>query len=277
MIPRKASDNLPYVVWFIIYFLVFWLITGLHWIGLIILLIVYTISIIFAFSPAAEILWRTINGVRPLRIRQEKLRLLPLFKEVYTEAVNVVPSLSRGIKLYIKEDMNINASSFGRKTLVLTRGSLELLDDECLKGLLIHELGHFVHYDTVAVLIASIGNFFMITLMKYLTDLKKVIDEKKKDSIIMGCVKFLYDCIFYIFRSIQFLCDSVLMHISRKNEYLADLFAYHCGFGAEMTAVLIEIYNSIISKPQSIKELIKSDHPPITKRIEHLEKMLYSD
>ena len=36
--------------------------------------------------------------------------------------------------------------------------------------------------------------------------------------------------------------------------------------------VLIEIYDVSISKPQSVKEQLKSTHSPITSRIERLEE-----
>ena len=269
------NGKAPYFFWFIFYFLLFWALTGFNAIAFIVLLSIYAISIIFAFSPAAEIFWRMVNGVRPLRIRNEKLRLLPLFKEVYIEAVKKEENLSRSIRLYIKEDMNINAFAFGQKTLVITRGSIELLSDDCLKGLMVHELGHFAHDDTVAVLITSVGNFFYSMLMKYLTDLKKAVDTNKKNSLLMGCVKSVVDVIYYLFRGIQFLSDLILMYASRQNEYLADLFALDCGYGAEMAEVLIQIYQMMINKPQKIKAIINSSHPPITKRIESLEMILY--
>jgi len=143
MLPRKATDNIPYIVWFFIYAAIFWLLTGASLGSLITVIAVYAILLIIAGLPVAERLWRLISGVRPLRLRSEKERLLPLFKEVYSEAVKIQPNLPRNIHLFIKEDMNVNAFAFGWETLVITRGSLELLDDECLKGLIAHELGHF--------------------------------------------------------------------------------------------------------------------------------------
>jgi len=57
--------------------------------------------------------------------------------------------------------MTINAFAFGKSTLVLTRGSLELLNDDCLKGLIVHEFGHFSHRDTEAILLTTVSNFFI--------------------------------------------------------------------------------------------------------------------
>ena len=40
--------------------------------------------------------------------------------------------------------------------------------------------------------------------------------------------------------------------------------------------MLLEIYSVSISKPQSVKEQLKSTHPDITLRIERLEEALYN-
>ena len=53
--------------------------------------------------------------------------------EVYKQASKVNPDLPKNIKLYVQENMDINAFAFGKSTLVLTKGSLELLDDDGLK------------------------------------------------------------------------------------------------------------------------------------------------
>jgi len=58
-------------------------------------------------------------------------------------------------------------------------------------------------------------------------------------------------------------------------QYLADGFAVKSGFGKELANVLNEIYQVSISRPQSVKEQLKSTHPPITIRIERLENGIY--
>lgn len=263
---RRIFSNWTYFLWFLFYFIGFSILTA----GLII--IFYIISVPLAFSPLAEILWRGLSGVRPLRLKQEKKRLLPLFSEVYKGAIKTVPKLSRKIRLYIQEDMSINAFAFGKRTLVLTRGSLELLDDECLKGLIAHELGHFYHYDTITSLFATVSNLFLTLLVKLFTKIKSYFD---KDNIgfIESIFKFLFDLLYYIVRSVEFVGDLLLMRTKRKHEYLADAFALHIGFGQDLTKVLLEIYGVSIEKPKSVKEHMNSSHPHITKRIERLEKV----
>jgi len=213
-------------------------------------LIYYALAIPFALSPLAESLWRSLSGVRPLRLRKEKQRLIPLFHQVYRGAVTADPKLTQKIRLYIKEDMGINAFAFGRRTLVLTRGSITLLSDDCIKGLIAHEFGHFSHYDTVISLFITV-TYLPITLIKKLFD---YITNKFRKEPKNGIISMSY---------------------SRKNEYLADKFALNSGFGYELTEVLLEIYEVSFTKPKSVKEQLRSSHPPITKRIERLENSLY--
>jgi len=259
------KNNLAYLAWFLFYVLPISLITD----G--IALIFYAITVSFAFSPVAENLWRRVAGVRPLRIKSEKERLLPLFKEVYQGAIKANPKLSKDIKLYIKEDMTINAFAFGKSTLVLTKGSTLHLNDECLKGLIAHEFGHFSYKHTDALLLFTVANLPMSFIIRKLTDVKDHFDNNKRRSLIIGS---LCDFLYYLFKGLDFLGDLILMHSSRKNEYTADEFSVKSGFGKELTDVLIEVYGVSVSEPQSVKEQLRSTHPHVTLRIEQLEKAI---
>jgi len=265
----RAEGNGAYVAWFLYYFILF----SVASLGIAIPF--YAITVILAFTPAAEKLWRWTTGVRPLRLHSEKERLLPLFKEVYTGSFAANQKLSKGIRLYIKEDMTINAFAFGKSTLVLTRGSLELLNDDCLKGLIAHEFGHFSHRHTEAVLLARVSNFYVSFIISKLTDLKNRLDLENKAGIANGFFKVIVDIMYYLWKATDFIGELILMHRSRENEYLADSFAERSGFTKELADVLIEIYSVAISKPQSIKEQLKNTHPHITLRIERLERTLY--
>ena len=227
-----CSGNLPYLLWVGFYFLLFWLALGGGSLNFIILFLGYVALIAFAFTSLAEALWRTICGVRPLRTRAEKTRLKALLAEVYAEAQELDQDIPKSIKLYIHEDMDINAYAFGQGTLVLTKGSIALLSDDCLKGLIAHELGHFAHYDTRVQLIASVGNLLPSLLFKMLDYMAR-----------------LYAPMKVIVKPLFFFNDCFLMHGSRHQEYMADEFALRCGFGGELTLALSEINEVMIEKP----------------------------
>jgi len=264
------ENNKIYLVWFALYFAFFVYITrGFA-------LAFYILTIPIALSEEAEAVWHMVSGIRPLRLKSEKERLLPLFEEVYHGALWANPDLSKSIKLYIKEDMTINAFSFGKSTLVLTRGSIELLDDDCLKGLLAHEFGHFSKKHTEAILIGAVGNLPMSFIIRRLTDLRNHFNnQENRRTLITGIFFIFFDLIYWLFRGLEFIGDVILMYSSREHEYIADEFATRAGFGTELTKVLIEIYGVSISKPQSVREQLRSTHPHITLRIEELEEVLY--
>lgn len=269
-IKNLIKNNIAYLLWFAFYFLLFSILTG----G--IMAFLYIITVLLALTPASENIWRMVEGVRPLRLKSEKERLLPLFKEVYQGAVGANPKLSKSIKLYIKEDMSINAFAFGKSTLVLTRGSIELLNDECLKGLIAHEFGHFSHRHTEALLLFTVANLPMTFIIKKLTNIKTRINNREnRGSIITSTFIGLYDILYYFFKAIDSVGALILMHSSRRNEYTADAFSIKSGFAQNLTDVLIEIYSASITKPQSVKEQLRSTHPHITKRIERLEAVIY--
>ncbi|MCL2141243.1 MAG: M48 family metalloprotease [Dehalococcoidia bacterium] len=265
----QMKSNWAYVAWFLFYFILFSVMT------LGIAIPFFIITVILAFTPIAEKLWRKVSGIRPLRLKSEKERLYPLFGEVLFKLIGTKVKISPKIMLYTKEDISINAFAFGKSTVVLTRGSIELLNDDCLKGLIAHEFGHFANKDTEAVLLSTVSNFFMSFTINKLTDLKNRYDEEnKKSGLVTGFFKAIFDLVYYIFKAINFIGELILMHTSRRNEYLADMFAHRIGFGKELAEVLNEIYSVSVSKPQSVKEQLKSTHPDITLRIERLEEAL---
>jgi len=272
---KEIYSNWPYIFWFGFYFTLFWLVLGASPQAFGIVALIYGASILFAISPLAEVLWRSVARVRPLQTEHEKNRLMPLFEDVYRRAIENDPKLSRKINLYIQEDMDINAFAFGRGTLVLTKGSIELLSDECLKGLMAHEFGHFSHFDTMVILIAYVGNIFMSLLMKFIRGIARILlfIVRKKDATYAIVFKIVYWIIHGVYSSILFVGDLILMATSREHEYMADGFAHKCGFGNELKDVLYQIQQVSMSSPGSVVEQLRSTHPPLGKRIERLEKL----
>ena len=251
-----------YVLWLLFCIVLFSILT----LGLIIPF--YLVFIIIAILPSAEELWRVVNGIRPLRIFAEKERLQPLLKEVYvTYRKYRKETHTQDIQLHIQESMEINAFAFGRETLVLTKGAIDLLGDDELKGLIAHELWHFHNYDTLVALFSWVANFPMVFLMKKL--------HRINDSLEAGITKFLFNVVFIVFRFIEFIGDLILMRQSRYQETLADALAMKMGYGKELTGALIQIYQISMEKPKSITEMLKATHPPITERIDLLETYMY--
>ena len=261
---KSIFNSWSYLVWYAFYFILLTVLTAGG------IIPTYIILFILAFRPVSERLWRWVTGIRPLRIKAEKERLLPLFEEVYTSYAEKENSThTRKIKLYIQESMSIGAFAFGRETLVLTKGSIDLLSDDALKGLIAHELAHFHNYDTMAILFSYVANFPISFLIKKLRQVDSTLND--------GFIKFLFSIIYALFRLLEFISDLIIMHQRRKSEYQADFCALRWGYGEELTGALIQMYQISMEKPKSIGDMVRGTHPPITKRIERLEMILSSE
>jgi hypothetical protein len=101
---------------------------------------------------------------------------------------------------------------------------------------------------------------------------KKELEKASKGNFVMGMFKTLNDAVYMLVKIIEWIGTLIITRTSRINEYRADHFALRCGYGVELTDVLIEIYGASISKPESVKEILKSAHPHVTLRIERLER-----
>jgi len=273
---KEIISNWPYIFWFLFYFMMFWLITGATADGFLIVFVIYISSILFSFTPLAEGLWRSVLGLRPPRTEAERERLDSLFADVLDNGMEESPNISRNTRLFIQEEMDINAFAFGRNTLILTKGSVELLSDDCLKGLMAHELGHFAHYDTMVLLITTVGNILFSLLMKILQVIANILlfIVRGKDPTFSMIFKILYKIVVGIHTAILFIGDMILMQVSRKHEFMADEFANKIGFGDELIKVLSHINMVAGAEPEKIIEQLRSTHPPLTKRIEVLERII---
>ena len=268
------NGNSAYIFWFLFYFTLFWLIFGASIISFLVVLGLYTVSILLAFSSIAESLCRKAWKARSLHLMREQERLLPLFKEVYIQACNVDAKLSRVIKLFVEESMSINAYAFGRETMILTRGSIELLSDDNIKAIMAHEFGHFSNGDTIINMLTMVGNFYYTIFLVVITKLKNFLDGQTRGGFLEP-LRWIYLIIYWFFRGIFGLSNLILLHVSRKQEYIADYFAVRCGYGKEMAELLNVIYSVSFGDSKNILEQIRSTHPPTTKRIERIERVVY--
>ena len=103
-------------------------------------IIIFQLVIIgIAISPIGEFILRFIYGAKSIKTNKDKERLLPLFNEVYDTIKEKSHYSNNNIKLYIDNSMNINAYAMGRRTIVITKGAMESLPDNQIKGVLAHE------------------------------------------------------------------------------------------------------------------------------------------
>ena len=268
---RHILSNWPYIFWFAFYFFLSVLIFGASIDSLKVVAVIYAVSLVAAFLPVTEAVVRFFSGVRSLKTSHEKERLIPIFDEVYEKARQTNPHIFKGIRLYINNSMDVNAFAFGKKTLVITRGATELLSDDCLYGIMAHEFGHFSNFDTMVLLVSTVGNIIMSTILKLILWIVNLLHRYAKARYDSNIIKIIYSLIAFIYSAIVFIGDVILMSVSRKHEYLADEFAYRSGYGDELIGVLTELDAIMMSEPKGVMDILRRTHPSLPCRIAKLE------
>ena len=278
---RFLKSNILYIIWFATYFTIAWFIFGANAKSFAIVSVIYSISMITALSPVGEILLRGMQGCRLPVTEQEKNYLLPLFEEVYENAKQENPSLNRGIKIYVMDEMYVNAFAVGRKTIAVTRGALSTFTRDELKGILAHELGHMTFGHTKALLLSCIGNIlftFIIFVLRLALNILQVISGVTAHFNVIGAiiaiptfiVKLIFEMSIFVFINAG---EMFLSINSRVNEFEADKFAYTIGFGKELTDSLYLLQKISMNAKMTLSQKMKSSHPHTASRIQNLERL----
>lgn len=276
---KNLAKNFIYVVWVIIYFSLAWSILGADWDSFVLVFFLYGISILIALSPIGEVLLRFIEKVRPISTKEEKEYLLPIFEEVYENAKEKDIKLNDNIRLYIIDNMYVNAFAIGRKTIAVTMGAIQTFSQDELKGVIAHEFGHLSNGDTKALLLSTIGNgifTILIFIMRIIMLIIEVVFSLMRIpflDVFAVVARFLFDIGIIIF---SYVSQIILSINSRQNELWADKFAFDIGYGEELIDSLYILQKISLPHNLSILDRLRASHPNTAKRIEHLENLLDS-
>ena len=278
---KFLSSNILYILWFALYFTFTWILFGANVASFIITTIVYGGSVGIALSPLGEVLLRLVENCREPQTDVERSYLLPLFEEVYENAMEVTPSLNKGIKIYIMDAMYVNAFAIGRQTVAVTKGALETFTEDELKGILAHELGHMNYGHTKALLLSVIGNLFFNIFIWVLRLVFKIFQTIANIVSYFNWIALIFSFFIFITR----LCVDILTFLfinlsqiilasnSRSNEIEADRYAYDIGYGRELTNGLYLLQKMDIQAEVSIMDKAKASHPHLAYRIGQLEML----
>lgn len=132
------------------------------WLCLLYGILLYGATATIALSPLGEWFFRLTNGCKKIEDPAIRNRLEPLFEEVKNQAKIKHPDfiVDDRIALYMSDDNVLNAFALGRRTVCVTRGLLQLSDEQ-IKGVLGHEFGHLASHDTDLSLLITVGNFLI--------------------------------------------------------------------------------------------------------------------
>ena len=117
-----------------------------------------------------------------------------------------------------------NAFTYGRTKndarVILTRGIFELLDEEEVKAVAGHELGHAVHYDMLVMTVAQLVPMVLYAIYQVCIKYKPSSSDKD-DSKATGAIKLIGVSAYILY----IIANYIVLWLSRSREYYADQFA----------------------------------------------------
>ncbi len=234
-----------------------------------------------------------LTGASPL-LREENPR-------VYYMAEGL--SIAAGIpmpKVYVIEEQGMNAFATGRNpgkgVVVLTRGIINNLDDEELKGVIAHELSHIKNYDILlgTVIVILVG---MVTIISNLMFRSFLFGGNRRSSSSKNAGGGIFSLVFLIIGLILIIFSPLIaafirFAVSRQREYLADsngalITRYPAGLANALKK--ISLYSEVRTANNATEHMfiaspfgkntkiafssLFNTHPPIAERIKRLQEM----
>lgn len=245
-----------------------------YWQALLIGIALYLVSLTIALSPIGEWILRLQTGCRKIEREEQKKFIEPIFREVYEKAKELDSSISDNVQLFINEDKDPNAFATGRKTICVTEGLLQMPEDQ-IKATLGHEFGHLAHKDTDLILVITIGNFFVTTIVTIIKVFLIIINliaalsrtEAITEFITSALTLLFVDAVMWVWTKIGTM---LVMKSSRANEYEADEFSFRLGYGDSLCALLDSFTHS---GAKGLFATLESSHPDKNDRIAKLQNL----
>lgn len=236
--------------------------------------IITLIYIIIALSNPLEWLYRKLEDVRHIATKSEKEYLIPIFKEVYKQAIQNYPYIGKNIQLYIVDTMKIESFALGRNTIAVTRGMIETVTPEQLKGILAHEFSHIAlcHSQTKLIIAVTSGIFLWTALL--IDRLLMTLINLTQKSIISLPIEFIHFIFSLIIKFVFNVADLIIFSGGRSMEYTADKTVQKIGYGEQLKSALYKIYDMEITDHKTLAKRIYAEHPRTAYRIERLENLL---
>jgi heat shock protein HtpX len=252
------------------------------------------ISIIMSFSSYyySDRIVLGLTGARPVS-REESPRIYYMVEGLCIAAGLPVP------KIYMIEDGGMNAFATGRNpehgVVVLTRGLVDNLNDEELKGVIAHELSHIKNYDILlgTIIVVLVG---MITIISNIIFRSFIFGGGRRRTgrsagggtfsiifLLLGLALLILSPIIAtiirlaISRNREFLADSTGALISRYPAGLANALrkiSQHSEVKTASNATAhLFIANPFAEKAKAVFSNLFNTHPPTEERIKRLERM----
>jgi heat shock protein HtpX len=227
-----------------------------------------------------------MNGAKEITMANNK-RVYRIVENLCITAGMPIP------KIYEIPDTSLNAFATGRNpktsSIAFSTGIMEKLNDRELAGVAAHELSHIKNYDILVMIIALV----MVNVVQLLAELlfRTILRGGNRGGDKKGNMAYIYIAAILLYVVGGLVAILVQKSISRKREFIADSNAALITRDPQALADALKKVSQdarieAIDGKRSFASLyianplqdgwferMFSTHPPITKRIEILEKM----
>jgi len=244
-------------------------------------LAVVVVGVISA-SPIGEVFARLFFPIRK-PTRREAAVLSAAFDRVQ-EAYAQRYKRRLKAKLYLIDDPMLQAIALGSGTIAVTRGALEVVEDDELVGLLAHEAAHLHHGDSVVTL--------ALMDMNLITTVQGLLSWVWTAVVVILWLLAMIKGVFFtwvtllIFAAPFILLAGILVSVGlilgvtlmlrfadRSVEYRADRFAGGFGFGPGLVGFLDRLSGMEANSEHHFLVMYLQSHPPTALRIDRLEQL----
>ncbi len=238
-------------------------------------MIVLFAGVVFCFTLVISFLYpifsRVGNKFVPLEEGELKDRLMELLTShgYQVKAIEVMDASRRTTKL------NAYFTGFGKmKTIVLFDNLLNAMSADEICAVFAHELGHGLHKDVLKQQIMNFGNLVLMAVVAYATVQNPALHTA------FGFAEVNYGFAYILMGVglglLQPFTGILMNAYSRKAEYRADRQAVKEGYGASMVTALKKLARDNFAHlaPSSVNVVLEYSHPPLSRRIEEVEKAM---
>ncbi len=239
-------------------------------VGVVMGVVIYIVTQMIVVGVVGDKLLQGQSGCAEIKDRAILDRLRPIFDRVYADARAVSPHISDKVRFCMSEDEFPNAYASGRTTVCITRGLLDMEDDQ-IEGILAHEFGHMAHRDTDESQVIWLGNIFIsvfLSILGVIAMLFCAICSTKDGLEFMGKVgKALQAFIAITLINVWVMLGTMVCGMTnRQEEYDADRYAAELGRGPMLVSALAEI-DSGSGAAKGVWKALNSSHPDTQDRV----------
>lgn len=235
------------------------------------------VFICLSLTPMGEAFWRIGNAIKKLpdaAYMEQWQQANAVFDEVKQQVMLMDKRVSSKVRLYYSPTDEINAFALGHRTIVVTRGILDV-HPEYLKGVLAHEFGHIANGDSDLKLGINVSNCILSIFVFIVSIIANGIIAicYAINSGVTKIIGLVFNVIFNIlilgvFRLWSLLGVALINWSSRRDEYCADSFADKAGYGEQLAQFLYALDGDA---PKTNKfSLMFQTHPDTVNRLANL-------